>query len=596
LPLGGVSKTGQGRGRGGSAIVDYPQKFGEYLLLERLSQGGMAVVFRVKSFGISGFQKFFALKRMLPSLAEDPDFVTMFIDEAKIAAGLEHGNICHIYEFGRLDDFLYQVMEYIDGLDLRRMSRKLNKKGQRLSVAMVIYIMARACEGLDYAHRKADAQGRHLEIIHRDISPQNIMVSYEGVVKVIDFGVAKARSRMSHTDAGIIKGKFAYVPPELVLGEDGDHRCDIYSMGVVLWELLTGERLFVRDNELETLRAVTQGDVKPPSLVAPDIPSNVEEVILRALALDPDDRQQSAEELQVDLDRCLLQGDVTMNAYVLRQFLGTHFAQAIEKERKRQRYFATLDAEGCVAEPGRSTGDDEGEGSGSFSGVSGGSRGGNSEISSHGGTGSSVGTSSRRVAAAPPPAEPEDPRATADLRGAAALVQKHLEQQRGHDVFKDDRESSAEVGAVSLGEEDILQVYAYDEYEEQDRASQEPTSQVFTGAAGLEAAAATAATDSPFHGGMGREDLADFYPVGDGDDEVDATIFDNHQPGRERAFPAPEGRFAPTDAVPPNFETFDDVPDEGVMAIPTRAECPTVENLTDNRPTQPNQDGPGSDD
>ena len=201
-----------------------PIPFGKYVLLERISVGGMAEVFKAKSFGVEGFEKILAIKRILPSMAEDADFIEMFIDEAKICGQLNHANICQIFELGRVDDSHFIAMEYVWGKDLLQIQNRFRKLRQTMKPEMAAFIAAKMCEGLDYAHKKKDAAGRPLGIIHRDISPQNILVSYDGELKIIDFGIAKAASRSSKTQAGVLKGKFGYMCPEQVRGLPLDRR------------------------------------------------------------------------------------------------------------------------------------------------------------------------------------------------------------------------------------------------------------------------------------------------------------------------------------------------------------------------------------
>jgi serine/threonine protein kinase len=192
----------------------YPVQFGKYLLLDRINVGGMAEVFRAKTFGVEGFERILAIKRILPSLIDDADFVRMFIDEARIAVQLAHPNIAQIYELGKHGASYYIAMEYLPSRDLRLILDNLNASGQLMSIQQAAFITSRVCEGLDYAHRRRDPSGQPMNIIHRDVSPQNILITYEGVVKVIDFGIAKAANRASQTQAGVLKGKFGYMSPE----------------------------------------------------------------------------------------------------------------------------------------------------------------------------------------------------------------------------------------------------------------------------------------------------------------------------------------------------------------------------------------------
>jgi serine/threonine protein kinase len=191
----------------------YPLKFGKYLLLERVNVGGMAEVFKAKTFGVAGFERILAIKRILPSLVEDEEFIRMFIDEARIAVQLNHANIVQIYELGKHGEHYYIAMEYLPSRDLRGILDKMRLGGQLMPIPQAAYAISKVCEGLDYAHRRRDPAGNPMNIIHRDVSPQNILVSYEGEIKIIDFGIAKAANRASKTQAGVLKGKFGYMSP-----------------------------------------------------------------------------------------------------------------------------------------------------------------------------------------------------------------------------------------------------------------------------------------------------------------------------------------------------------------------------------------------
>jgi serine/threonine protein kinase len=320
----------------------YPQRFGDYVLLERLERGGMAEIFRAKAFGVEGFQKIFALKRILPNISSDPLFVNMFIDEAKIVSTLAHDNICQIFEFGRAGDFYFQVMEFVVGLDLRRVLNHFQPRGRLLPVNFVLYLGARIAEGLDYAHRKVDAWGRPLNIVHRDISPRNVIVSYEGTVKLIDFGIAKAKERVSETVAGTVKGRLPYMSPEYLLGRPSDHRADLFSLGAVLYELLTGEAPFGNRSDYESIHRTLMEEVAPPSTRRSSIPREVDRTVLTCLSPTPENRYPSAEELRVDLDRCLLDtGELTTTTRV-GDFMAYYFADYLEVERGKQEEFADV--------------------------------------------------------------------------------------------------------------------------------------------------------------------------------------------------------------------------------------------------------------
>ena len=254
----------------------------------------MAEVYRAKQTGADNFERPVAIKRILPHIARDPNFIAMFQAEAKLAVQLQHGNICQIYQLGRHEDSFYIALEYVDGRDVGAILDLHQKQGKPIPLPQACYIIRRVCEGLDYAHNKKSSQGEPLNIIHRDISPPNLLISYEGEIKLIDFGLAKAVGSSVQTQAGIIKGKLAYMSPEQVRGATLDLRSDVFAVGIVFFELLTARRLFRRDSDLETFDAVRQCRVPRPSEINPDIPKALEEILLTALARDIDKRYQSA--------------------------------------------------------------------------------------------------------------------------------------------------------------------------------------------------------------------------------------------------------------------------------------------------------------
>ncbi len=273
-------------------------KLGKYTLIDRISHGGMAEVFRAKTFGAAGFERIVAIKLLLPDIAMDSDFVTMLIDEAKIAGQLSHANIAQIFDLGIVDDRYYIVQEYVSGLDLRRILRRLAKSNRKLSVAQSVHIILKTCEGLEYAHNRRDGDGNPLNLVHRDVSPQNILISAEGEIKLIDFGIAKAEGRATQTLAGLIKGKFAYMSPEQIRGLPVDRRSDVFATGIVLHELLTNRPLFARGSEFETLKQARSGTIDPPSKLNPDVPLALDAIVLRALARHVEDRYASSVELR----------------------------------------------------------------------------------------------------------------------------------------------------------------------------------------------------------------------------------------------------------------------------------------------------------
>jgi eukaryotic-like serine/threonine-protein kinase len=309
----------------------------------------MAEVFKAKSYGVEGFEKIIAIKRILPTMGEDRDFIKMFIDEAKIAGQLAHANICQIFELGRIDGSHFIAMEYIWGKDLLQIQNRLRKTKQGMPINMACFVIAKVLEGLDYAHRKRDPLGRPLEIVHRDCSPQNVLVSYEGEVKVIDFGIAKATSRNSRTMAGVLKGKFGYMSPEQVRGLPLDRRSDIFAIGTMLYECLTGERLFQGETDFSTLEKVRNVDIAAPRQVNPQIPEAVETIILKALAKDVEDRYQWCSEMLADLQAYLMSQDVVFTAKSLAGWLKDVFAQEIDRERHLLEQYKRVGRDGLIA-------------------------------------------------------------------------------------------------------------------------------------------------------------------------------------------------------------------------------------------------------
>ncbi len=264
-----------------------PVQFGKYLLLDRIAVGGMAEVFAAKAFGAEGFERILAIKKILPTMGEDPELVSMFVDEARIAVQLSHPNIVQVLELGKHDETLYIAMEYISGRDLRQLLDRFRRRGQPMPVPHACAIAAGVCDALDYAHRKGDASGTPLGIVHRDVSPQNVLVSFDGGVKLIDFGIAKAERRLQKTQSGILKGKFSYMSPEQVRGEPLDRRSDVFAAGVLLWELICGRKLFTGDSDYAVLEKVRRVEVPPPASVNPEVPKELSRVVLAALAPDP---------------------------------------------------------------------------------------------------------------------------------------------------------------------------------------------------------------------------------------------------------------------------------------------------------------------
>ncbi|MBL9039567.1 MAG: protein kinase [Archangium sp.] len=320
-----------------------PTLFGKYLLLERLNVGGMAEVFAAKAFGVEGFERILAIKKILPTMAEDSEFITMFIDEARISVQLSHANVVHIHEFGKHEDAYYIAMEYVSGKDLRALLERFRRRREIMPSAMAMYCAAKLCEGLDYAHRKKDARGQELHIIHRDVSPQNVLIGYEGEVKIIDFGIAKAANRSQKTQAGILKGKFGYMSPEQVRGLPIDRRSDIFAVGVILYEMLTGEKLFVGESDFSTLEKVRNAEVPALRQFNPTVPPALEKVVHKALAREVSDRYQWASDLNEDLMRVLMTGETLYGAKHLSTFMKDAFADDMAREAVKMERYASIE-------------------------------------------------------------------------------------------------------------------------------------------------------------------------------------------------------------------------------------------------------------
>ncbi|HET9751853.1 MAG TPA: serine/threonine-protein kinase [Myxococcales bacterium] len=322
-----------------------PTKFGKYLLLERIAVGGMAEVFGAKAFGVEGFERLLAIKKILPTLGEDGDFIRMFVDEARIAVQLNHPNIVQVLELGKHERSLFIAMEYVSGRDLRQVMERYRRAGEPMPLPQACLIVAEICEALDHAHKKRDAQGRPLGIVHRDVSPQNVLVGFEGAVKLIDFGIAKAESRLSQTQSGILKGKFSYMSPEQVRGEALDGRSDVFACGVLLWEMISGEKLFTGDSDVTVLEKVRKAAVRPPR----NCPPELEGVVLRALARDPARRYQTASALHDDLRRFTVADGKVFGARQLANWLQQEFKEDHEKEQARLRAWGAVAAKPAPA-------------------------------------------------------------------------------------------------------------------------------------------------------------------------------------------------------------------------------------------------------
>lgn len=304
-----------------------PQMFGRYLLLDKVAAGGMAEVWRAKLTGEGNFQKIIAIKKILPHVSEDEDFITMFTDEANITSTMNHANIGQVSEFSKVGDVYFLSMEYVSGRDLKSVWSWSKARAQIMPVELSAYIVSKMCDGLQYAHDHA--------IVHRDISPQNVLLSWEGDVKVIDFGIAKAAEKSGKTRPGTLKGKFAYMAPEQIRGLPLDGRSDIFAIGVCLYELVTGQRGFQAESEFSLLEMVRNVEIRPPSLLNQTLPAELERIIYKALTKDRDQRYQTCADMSADLQQFTLQRGRPPQARDLAAFLRENFTVDWEKEKAR---------------------------------------------------------------------------------------------------------------------------------------------------------------------------------------------------------------------------------------------------------------------
>ena len=292
-----------------------------YRVIERLASGGMAEVFLAESAGIEGFKKQVAIKRVLPHLSEKKRFIAMFLDEARLSAHLSHSNVAQVFDIGVGDNAYFIVMEYVDGADLKGVIEYLKKQGKTFPVEAAVLIAIKICEGLTYAHELKGSAGEPLHIVHRDMSPPNVLITKHGEVKIVDFGLAKASSQLEKSEAGIIKGKFSYLSPEAALGQEVDHRTDIFAVGIILWEMLAGRRLFLGDSDFATVKQVQQAQIPPLSQVNKSVNADLERILARALARDPETRYTSARDLGRDLTAFLYRYGKPISAFDIAEYV-----------------------------------------------------------------------------------------------------------------------------------------------------------------------------------------------------------------------------------------------------------------------------------
>ncbi len=310
-----------------------PEPFGKYFLIDRIAVGGMAEVFRARTFGHGGFEKELVIKRILPHLTVNEEFVGMFVDEAKLTVQLQHPNIVQVYDFGKIRDHYFLAMEGVYGKDLKILMRTLEQQQKRLPMQFAAYVAHEMSRGLYYAHTKKDEAGNDLEIVHRDVSPSNILISYDGHIKLADFGIAKAsKSQFENTEEGVLKGKFEYMSPEQAQGKAVDQRSDVFSCGICLWEMIAGARLFKEETPLKTLERIRNGDIPDIKQLNPGVPRPLEHIMQRALNPRPWNRYQDAEEMRHELEEYIKPATVSEMQLEFQDWFSELYAQDREQE------------------------------------------------------------------------------------------------------------------------------------------------------------------------------------------------------------------------------------------------------------------------
>ncbi len=311
------------------------QQFGRYYLVDRIAVGGMAEVFKARTFSDGGFQKLLVIKRILQHLGGNEEFIEMFIDEAKISVELQHPNIVQIYDFGRIGEEYFLAMECVEGKDVKGILRKMAERRRVLPPEFAAFVAIEMCKGLDFAHKKMNLHGEHMGIVHRDISPSNILVSYNGEVKIADFGIAKAENSLYNTKDGVLKGKFEYMSPEQASGEKVSHLSDIFATGIILHEMLTGRRLFKTDSDIRTLNKIKAVDIEPPSATNPNVPARLDEIVMKALSQDPAARFADGRAMQTALLEFIYPSTPDVVHESFKRFIRELFAEEIDAERTR---------------------------------------------------------------------------------------------------------------------------------------------------------------------------------------------------------------------------------------------------------------------
>jgi Protein kinase domain len=320
--------------RPGQSLKVAGTPFGNYTLLCRLATGGMGEIFVAQRTAAGGFEKLVVIKRLLPHLAEDAHFVAMLLDEARVAARLSHPNVCQVYDLGEVDGHYYIAMEHLEGVPASLILRRANRAGQRLELGLATAILRQAADGLHHAHDLCDRDGNPVGLVHRDVSPSNLFATASGVVKVLDFGVAKSQDALARTHTGALKGKYAYMSPEHVVGDQVDRRSDVWSLGVVLYELITAQRLFWRESEYKMFQAIVEDPI--PSLFDrwPGLPTPVARVVERALSRDAARRFASAAEMAEALEEAMASAGGIWRPARVADHVATHFGSLLEERRR----------------------------------------------------------------------------------------------------------------------------------------------------------------------------------------------------------------------------------------------------------------------
>ncbi len=314
------------------------EHFGKYQILERVAQGGMAEIYKARMEGIGGFNRLFAIKRILPNLSQNKEYIDLLVDEAKVAGLLSHANIVQILDLGEVSGQYYVAMEYVNGRDLGRVLARCNKRGITLPVPHSVFILIEVLKGLEYAHNRQIMRGKTpmpLDIVHRDVSPSNVLLSFQGEVKLTDFGIAKARVKALETVSGVIKGKFDYLSPEQAKGQHLDPRTDLFAAGVLLYEMLCGVHPFRQVGDLKTIAKIKSGIYTAPTIANQDVPYSLELVLNRALALDPNERYQSATEFKEALTKFFHDAGFIFSHSTLAAFLKGLFPESSGRRRAK---------------------------------------------------------------------------------------------------------------------------------------------------------------------------------------------------------------------------------------------------------------------